>query len=452
MKTTKTAKTATKILFILLVIACVLFVSSCTLSECKSHEYSEQWSSDEVNHWKTCKNEGCNQKTAEAAHSFGEPVVTEPQDGKDGTKVYTCSVCGKTKTEVITAPAHDHTAAADWTSDPTMHWHACTKEDCSEKLDSSNHTWDNGTVTKEAISGVEGEIIYTCQICRNTKKESIPALPEKMSEAEWLSIFALDNVLVEVKYVIAEVSDSSALVKIDGELAEVNSEGDSYYTDSKSEKESFDFSLYYDDFNHLGEGVYYAKSLLVTDGEIELEFTDVTVIISEGRLESMTYNMELMGVECEFEYTFSMWGEVSVELPVLSEEELSAALDLSNYNSYTMDVSVFEANGTLTSTIYYFNGNECYYVVFTGDDDFNDFYENIDNAGVAKNQYLTMLMGLSATDFVYDLFSGMYTYTDGEKYLAIELENGVLASITYMDESGNEHSVSLYDYGTTVIE
>ena len=243
-----------------------------------------------------------------------------------------------------------------------------------------------------------------------------------------------------------------AVIKIDGELAEVSSEGESYYSDSETEKISFDFSLYYNSFNHLGDGVYYAKALLIADEEAELEFTDVTVIISEDKVTSIAYKMEIIGMECEFEYTFSMWGQASVETPTLSEEEFSAALDLSNYDNYTMDVSVFDMDGNFTSTIYYFNGNACHYVIYTEDGDSNDFHENIDSAGVVKNEYIGMLAELSAVDFVYDSFSGMYTYIEGEECLAIAIEDGFLVYIAYVDEIGNEHSAYLYDYGMTVIE
>ncbi len=453
MKKTKINKSARKILFILLMIVCVAFVAACDSSEKReSHEYGDQWSFDEANHWKTCKNDGCDEKTSEEAHSFGKPVVTEPKDGKDGSRVYTCSVCGKTKTEVIAAPPHEHVAIEEWISNSTMHWHACTGKDCSEKLDSSDHVWDEGTVTKEALSGVEGEMRYVCTVCQNTKNESIPALPEKMSEEEWAEIFVFDNVIVEEKSTIGDTGVSTTVVKIDGEFAELVSEEGSYYSDSESHTLSFDFSLNYNDFNHLGDGTYYAKSLSITDEGIELELSDVTFVVTEGKIRSVTYQMELIGVECKLEYTFSKWGEVSVEVPTLSEEEFRAAIDPANFNNYTMDVCIFDAEGNLSGVTYYFNGNECYYSVYTEDGDYEEFYETVNNAGVEKNEYINILEELSATDFVYDTLSGAYVYTDDNTYVVIGIEEGALFYIEYIDAEGNEHYADLYDYGTTVIE
>ena len=39
------------------------------------------------------------------------------------------------------------------------------------------HTWDAGTVTKEAAVGVAGEKVFHCTVCTKSKAETIPALP-----------------------------------------------------------------------------------------------------------------------------------------------------------------------------------------------------------------------------------------------------------------------------------
>ena len=450
MKATKISKTAKKLLFIVLALACVALVTSCNSSKkCTSHTYGDQWSYDETNHWKTCKTEGCNEKTALAAHSFGDPVVTEPQNGAAGTKVYTCSVCAKTKTETITVPSHTHTAAEDWISDATMHWHACTQAGCSEKLDSSKHVWDNGTVISEALSGVAGEMRYMCLICEDTKNETIPALPEKMSEEDWQDIFVFDNVLVEQESSIGDSITASVTMKIDGAFAEITDEGEIYYMDSASQTSSFDFSMNYTDFNHLGNGVYYAKSILVTEEEMEMEFTDVTVVIADGCIQSISYNMEFLGFECELSFTFSMWGEVSVDVPALSAEDFDAALNLENFDNYTMDVGVFDKEGNYYGTTYYFDGNACLSITYSEDGDYNEVFETVENAGVEKNEFLPILKALSASDFIFDSMYGMFFYTTEDVSIAIAIEDGYLISILYTDAEGTEYYVDFCDYGET---
>lgn len=56
-------------------------------------------------------------------------------------------------------------------------------KDCGAKIatgtkiaKTTNHTWDNGVVTKEATATEKGEKTYTCSVCKTTKKEEIPAL------------------------------------------------------------------------------------------------------------------------------------------------------------------------------------------------------------------------------------------------------------------------------------
>ena len=64
------------------------------------HKPSDEYSYDETNHWKTCS--GCDEKLDLAKHSFDDGVITVPATKTaEGEKVYTCTVCGYTKTEII---------------------------------------------------------------------------------------------------------------------------------------------------------------------------------------------------------------------------------------------------------------------------------------------------------------------------------------------------------------
>ena len=64
------------------------------------HKPSDEYSYDETNHWKTCS--GCDEKLDLAKHSFDYGVITVPATKTaEGEKVYTCTVCGYTKTEII---------------------------------------------------------------------------------------------------------------------------------------------------------------------------------------------------------------------------------------------------------------------------------------------------------------------------------------------------------------
>ena len=68
---------------------------------------------------------------------------------------------------------HVHSWDSNWTSDPDYHWHNCSG--CSEMKDKAPHTWDAGTVTKEAGPYTTGVKTFTCTVCAQKKTEDIPA-------------------------------------------------------------------------------------------------------------------------------------------------------------------------------------------------------------------------------------------------------------------------------------
>lgn len=75
----------------------------------------------------------------------------------------------------ITKP-HTHKAGTEWKKDESSHWHECTGEGCSEKMDVTPHSWDNGIVITEATESSKGLMRHTCKVCNATKEEEIPML------------------------------------------------------------------------------------------------------------------------------------------------------------------------------------------------------------------------------------------------------------------------------------
>lgn len=68
---------------------------------------------------------------------------------EEGSKTYTCSICGDTKTEAV--PKKDH-------------------------------TWDEGKVTKKATCTEDGLKVYTCRVCAETKEEVLKATGHQHTE------------------------------------------------------------------------------------------------------------------------------------------------------------------------------------------------------------------------------------------------------------------------------
>ena len=140
------------------------------------------WTPDATNGIKHTR--GCNCGEVESADcTFDNGVITkEPTHLKAGVKTYTCTVCGRTKTEPI--PKTTEHSFGNWTPDQeneNKHYRECA---CGE-TEKGDCTFDAGKVTKEPTHLEEGVRTFTCTACGRTKTESI----EKTSEhnfGEWM--------------------------------------------------------------------------------------------------------------------------------------------------------------------------------------------------------------------------------------------------------------------------
>lgn len=163
-------------------------------------------------------------------HTWDEgQVTTKPSCTEKGIRTYTCKVCKATKTEDIEATGHDYKVKdhkdATCTEDgyttsvckncgdekketikATGHQHTevrgakkatCIEEgytgdtyctDCGnmiftgKKIEKTDHTWDNGVVSKDPTCTEKGSKTYTCAVCRETKTEGIPATGHQNKE------------------------------------------------------------------------------------------------------------------------------------------------------------------------------------------------------------------------------------------------------------------------------
>ena len=131
-----------------------------------NHTYGSWEKNTAENHKHTCKVCG-NVETA--AHTWDSGKVTEASTHtKEGTKTYTCTVCGETKREKV-EKLKEH-SYGEWTKhDDKQHKHSCVCGDTQYAA----HTWDSGKVTKAATCKDTGEKLYTCTACGETKTEAI---------------------------------------------------------------------------------------------------------------------------------------------------------------------------------------------------------------------------------------------------------------------------------------
>ena len=115
-------------------------------------------------------------------------IVTAPTYKNEGTKKYTCTNCGETKTEtiaklvctdhvwdagvVVTAPTYTSTGTKKYTCENCGE----TKTETIAKLVCTEHAWNAGVVTKQPTYKTEGTRKYTCTNCGETKTELVDKL------------------------------------------------------------------------------------------------------------------------------------------------------------------------------------------------------------------------------------------------------------------------------------
>ena len=85
-----------------------------------------------------------------------------------------------TDTRTQTTPPVGHKPEGQWTTTTDYHFHLCSK--CKEPVDAAEHSWDAGTVIKEATCGESGTMKYTCTVCQYEKTPAIPATGKHVYE------------------------------------------------------------------------------------------------------------------------------------------------------------------------------------------------------------------------------------------------------------------------------
>ena len=131
---------------------------------------------------------GCDEKIEpEHEHTWDEGVETKAATCTvKGAKLFTCTECGETKTEEITALGHTEVddpavPATCATAGKTAgkHCSVCgVTTVAQEPVEKHGNSWDDGDVTREPTCAVKGVKTYTCTVCHATKTEDIAINPE----------------------------------------------------------------------------------------------------------------------------------------------------------------------------------------------------------------------------------------------------------------------------------
>ncbi|MCM1569574.1 MAG: fibronectin type III domain-containing protein [Roseburia sp.] len=116
-------------------------------------------------------------------HTFGEGKVTkEATCTEPGTRTYTCTECGKSYGEGIPAVWHDYEVKITEAGCTEKGYTSYTCSVCKDSYrtdytDALGHIFpEEGEITKQATEEEEGEIVFTCERCEETKTGTIPVL------------------------------------------------------------------------------------------------------------------------------------------------------------------------------------------------------------------------------------------------------------------------------------
>ena len=139
------------------------------------HSYGE-WTkrdNDDEYHYRTCV---CG-NTQKEAHKWDEGVVTvEPTEDKDGTRTFTCKVCGATKDVVEPYHVHDYDKDFDnvkWSANASYHWKKCA---CGEIAYKGAHVSSDWIVDGYPNPVSIGMMHKECVICGYVlAREILPA-------------------------------------------------------------------------------------------------------------------------------------------------------------------------------------------------------------------------------------------------------------------------------------
>ena len=133
------------------------------------HDFTGEWQKDAQGHWHKCSR--CEAADDVVAHTMEDgEVITPATEEEEGTQKIVCSVCGYESIKTLPVLV-GHSAASEWSSDDTYHWHVCTAHgDCGMQLDKSEHDWTE-TDRVEATETANGKVTYECSVCKAAKEE-----------------------------------------------------------------------------------------------------------------------------------------------------------------------------------------------------------------------------------------------------------------------------------------
>ncbi|MBQ2117355.1 MAG: carbohydrate binding domain-containing protein, partial [Lachnospiraceae bacterium] len=135
----------------------------------------------------------CHVKVTDCKHTFDQSMVVKEATCLDeGIMKYTCTKCGFSYEDTISALGHNF---GEWTivTAPTESTTGLEKRVCircgveeSQEMPCCRHEYDEGAITKEPTCLEKGIKMFICKKCRSSYEEEVPALGH--SFGEWVTV------------------------------------------------------------------------------------------------------------------------------------------------------------------------------------------------------------------------------------------------------------------------
>ena len=428
-------------------------------------EFESEWSYSGDEHWKSCSYSGCPESAARAAHSFGDPVtVKEPTEQAEGKAVSVCRVCLYERVTVLPALKHVHSLPESMTCDSREHWYTCSS--CGERVDRAAHGRSEESVISEPTNDTPGEVRYICPDCGYSYTEELPPLPRTLTEAEWREAFVLDNMRIEHVFHMGSIPQKE-LFEVDGDLILATTTTKYYIKNTgMSIFPGLDFADRYGSFVHRENGVFTADKITVGSEALTYNFSNVRLVITDGRLVEVTYTVDFNSVigSISHKYVISDWGRVKLEFDYLGKERLDAALAEEHFLG-NITVRVAETRGGVNSeTEYSVVDDVCMVKIFDENGKVTGSYVTpaVEVGPSMLGEMKKFLSNFDAASFIGDPDGGddtgavEYSYagpeTNVEGYgsigqVSLVIKDGKIQTFYYSGNSGDPDVAYFFDYG-----
>lgn len=163
-----------------------------------THKFAIEWTSDGTNHWHVSVCGHAAEISDKEEHKWNEEIIKAATCTEAGEKKLVCSVCARTKTEVI--PAKGHSFSEEWTNNETKHWHVATCGDTEEISDEAVHEFGEWNVIKVPTETEDGQRKRTCSICKYVYSEVISSILGTLVKIEGKEILGTETWVPESKF------------------------------------------------------------------------------------------------------------------------------------------------------------------------------------------------------------------------------------------------------------